>query len=358
MTALRRIVITGGAGFVGSHLAIALKQQWSGCDIIAFDNLHRRGSELTLQRLREAGVIFHHGDVRVREDISQVGAVDLMLDCSAEPSVHAGYADSPAYLVNTNLVGLVNCLEHLRLTGGDLWFLSTSRVYPIAALRALPLVAVDKRLQIVADQVGPGWSVQGVAEEFPMAGSRSLYGTTKFAAELLIEEYRAMYRQRAIINRAGVIAGPWQMGKVDQGFVALWVARHRYGGRLTYSGFGGEGLQVRDVLHVRDLCALCLNQIVDFERYDGGVYNVGGGNAISTSLRELTDLCRQVTGQTIEIDADPTTRAADIPYYVSDCSALHARAAWRATSDVGQIVEDIDRWLVEERHRVQTVFTS
>jgi CDP-paratose 2-epimerase len=90
-------------------------------------------------------------------------------------------------------------------------------------------------------------SAAGISEGFSLGGHRSLYGTTKLAAELLIEEYRVMYGLRAVINRCGVISGPWQMGKVDQGFVVLWLARHLFGGPLSYMGFGGDGLQVRDV---------------------------------------------------------------------------------------------------------------
>ena len=76
---------------------------------------------------------------------------------------------------------------------------------------------------------------------------------TKLASELLVEEYRAIYDLRTIVNRCGVISGPWQMGKVDQGFLVLWASRHLLGGALSYVGFDGEGLQVRDVLHIEDL---------------------------------------------------------------------------------------------------------
>ena len=91
---------------------------------------------------------------------------------------------------------------------------------------------------------------------FPLTGARSLYGATKLAAELLIEEYRAMYGLRAVIDRCGVIAGPWQMGKVDQGFVVLWMARHLFGGAAVLQRLRRPGLQVRDILHVDDLFEL------------------------------------------------------------------------------------------------------
>jgi len=352
----QRILVTGGAGFVGTHLAISLKRDHPDANIIAFDNLKRRGSELALPRLRSAGVIFQHGDVRNPDDLATIGAVDLLIECSAEPSVHAGYGESPAYLVHTNLSGLFNCLEFLRRTGGDLLFLSTSRVYPIAPLRALPLQTVGARLCL--NGAGPGWSECGIAETFPLSGSRSMYGATKLAAELLIEEYRALYGMRAIVNRCGVIAGPWQMGKVDQGFVVLWMARHLYGGALAYSGFGGLGHQVRDMLHVADLTEALSRQNARFSEFDGSVFNLGGGPERSVSLAELTGLCRDVTGQRIVISRDPETRPADIPYYVSDSRLVCEKLNWQPRHSLVSLLNDIHRWLVDERRLLEPILTG
>lgn len=134
---MNRVLITGGAGFVGSYLGMGLKKQRPDWHIVAFDNLKRRGSELNITRLREAGLEFAHGDIRNPEDLEAVGKVDLILECSAEPSVLAGYDSSPQYLVNTNLTGTVNCLEVARRHGAAMLFLSTSRVYPVATINAL-----------------------------------------------------------------------------------------------------------------------------------------------------------------------------------------------------------------------------
>src|SRR5215469_7762419 len=105
-----RIMVTGGAGFVGSNLALMLAQA-PGMRVTSFDNLHRRGSELALPRLRAGGVDFVHGDIRNPEDFEDLPEPDLLIECSAEPSVHAGYETGARYLVNTNLVGTFNCLE-------------------------------------------------------------------------------------------------------------------------------------------------------------------------------------------------------------------------------------------------------
>jgi CDP-paratose 2-epimerase len=349
-----RVVVTGGAGFIGSNLALMLKEahDWQ---IVAFDNLHRRGSELALQRLRAGGVAFVHGDIRNPEDLDTLPPMDLVIECSAEPSVHAGYGGGARFLVNTNLVGTFNCLETVRRHGAGLLFLSTSRVYSIAALRALPLVERADRFALAPSSAGPGWSVDGVSEAFSTTGPRSLYGTTKLASELLIEEYGAMYGLKAVIDRCGVVAGPWQMGKVDQGFFVLWAAHHLFGGALRYSGFGGAGRQVRDVLHVADLFDLVDLQIAGIERFAGRVYNVGGGPSRSVSLVELTRLCAAWTGSTIALAADLDTKPADIPYYVSDCRAVTSDTGWAPRRSLEQLLDDVFDWLSRHRAALETI---
>ena len=132
-------------------------------------------------------------------------------------------------------------------------------------------------------------------------GVRSLYGATKFAAELLMLEYIDVYGIRGVIDRCGVIAGSWQMGKVDQGFVALWVLSHFFYRRLNYIGFNGTGKQVRDILHIKDLVDLIDIQLCNSSNINGEIYNVGGGIKNTVSLLELTEICLDVLGNKIEI---------------------------------------------------------
>ncbi|HEX8729963.1 MAG TPA: NAD-dependent epimerase/dehydratase family protein, partial [Ktedonobacterales bacterium] len=206
MRQYQNILVTGGAGFVGSNLALWLKRQYSGAHVIALDNLKRRGSEATLPRLRQGGVEFLHGDVRNAEDVRlDARHIDLLVECSAEPSVLAGYGEAPDYLLNTNLIGTINCMDLARRCGADVIFLSTSRVYPIATLNALPLCEEPTRFRLDAQQRVPGASERGISELFPLEGARSMYGATKLCSELLIQEYCEMYGVRAIINRCGVL---------------------------------------------------------------------------------------------------------------------------------------------------------
>ncbi len=354
----QRILVTGGAGFVGSNVAIALKRDRTDCQVVVLDNLRRRGSELALSRLATHGVSFVHGDIRQPADLAEVGPVDILIECSAEPSVHTGYGGSPAYVVDTNLLGVIHCLEFLRQQGGRMIFLSSSRVYPIGHLLALPLEEQANRLIIPPHASGSGWSAAGISELFPLNGHRSMYGATKLSAELLIAEYVTMYNLNATITRYGVIAGPWQMGKVDQGVFVLWLARHLYGGALAYLGFGGLGKQVRDFLHVDDLIDLIQLQIDHPNLFSSDPLNAGGGQENALSLHELTLMAQAATGQQLKITAQPQTRAADIPYYVSDHNTLTHLTGWRPKRNLDRLVEDVTQWLTDNRTILEPILSQ
>ena len=349
-----RLLVTGGAGFVGANVAVGLAARHPDWELVALDNLRRRGGELNLRRLREAGVSFLHGDVRVGEDLQEIEPVDAILECSAEPSALAGVDGSPDYVVKANLVGAYNCLELARRHDAHFLFLSTSRVYPVAALRSLVLDETETRFELSAEQPVSGASQAGIGEEFPLQGARTMYGSTKLAAELLIEEYRETYGLRAAVNRCGVIAGPWQMGKVDQGVFTHWMLAHHFRWPLSYIGFGGQGKQVRDLLHVEDLLELLDEQLSAPEKWDGAVHNVGGGRPFSLSLQETTALCAEITGNRIEIGAEPETRPGDVPVYISNCAALFDRTEWRPRRDAQAILTDIHAWICANERDVET----
>jgi CDP-paratose 2-epimerase len=351
----QRIVITGGAGFVGSNLATSLRARLPQSHVVAFDNLRRRGSELTLPRLRAAGVEFVHGDVRAPEDVARLPSFDLMIDCSAEPSVHAGATGSPREVLGINLLGTINCLEAARTRGARILFLSTSRVYPVEKLNALAFEEGDSRFHWKREAYGPGLGPGGVAEDFPLEGVRSFYGASKLCSELLIQEYCAQCGVPALIDRCGVLAGPWQMGKVDQGVASLWVAAHHFGKPLQYIGFGGAGKQVRDILHVDDLFELVVRQLAHPEVWDGRVYNIGGGEGCSVSLLELTQLCREATGREVEIGARPETNPLDVRIYLSDCWKAERDFQWRPRHTPKSIVSDIARWVAEQEDALREV---
>lgn len=341
------ILITGGAGFIGSNLALSLKRKYPGLNVIALDNLKRRGSELNIPRLKENGIKFIHADIRNPEDLRLDDEIGLMIECSAEPSVLAGFGDNPEYIIRTNLSGTINCLELCRRKKADIIFLSTSRVYPYNVINSLETIE-DKTRFIWADKQKkeiPGWSAQGIGEDFPLYGPKTLYGATKLASEFLIQEYIAHYGIKGVINRLGVIAGPWQFGKVDQGIFSLWMLAHYFKRPLKYIGFGGEGKQVRDLLHIDDLFSLIDLQIESLAKISGRIYNAGGGREISLSLRETTGLCQEISGNRIKIGQDKKDRPGDIKIYLSDNTRVSRDLGWRPKKAARDILEDIYKWI-------------
>lgn len=352
----RKVLITGGAGFVGSFLGLGLAQRYPDWKIIALDNLKRRGSELNLPRLKQVGIEFIHGDVQNKEDLDPVALQpDLIIECSAEPSVLAGYT-SPGYVVQTNLVGTINCLELARQTHADFIFLSTSRVYPIAHLNALKFSETETRFQLLDDQFLPCVSSQGIAEEFPLDGVRSLYGATKLASELLIAEYADAYGIITLINRCGVLTGPWQMGKVDQGVFALWMAFHYFQKSLKYIGYGGTGKQVRDFLHIADLLDLIDLQIHRLEELKGQTFNVGGGAENTLSLYETTQLCQKITGHQIPITPLPENRTGDVPIFITDARKIIQATGWKPQRNAEITLVDIYKWIGQFTDVVSDIF--
>ncbi len=275
---LKHIVIIGGAGFVGSILAILFRKARPELGVTVLDSLNRRGGELNLPRLRAAGVEFLHGDIRCPHDFDNIERFDVLIDCSAEPSVQAGLSGSPRSILETNLIGTINCLEAARSHGAAFLFLSTSRIYPIGPLNNLPFTETDTRVRWVETQPIPRYLGRGIGEPFTLEGARSFYGTSKLAGEQLIQEYVYSYGMRAMIDRCGVIASPWQMGKVDQGVITLWDARHYFKRPLRYTGFGSQEKQVRDILHARDL----------FDLSSSSSRRPSAGMARSTTLSAVT----------------------------------------------------------------------
>ena len=353
---MKNIFITGGAGFVGSNLAILLKAKYPDYNIICFDNLKRRGSELNLLRLSNVGIEFVHGDIRNKSDFEQIQApIDCVIDAAAEPSVLAGLDGNTDYLIGTNLNGTVNALNFALRHKAIFIFLSTSRVYPIKNIEAIEVVEESTRFEMADVQPMQGAGRHGIAENFPLQGSRSLYGATKLASELMVEEYNEMFGLQTVINRCGVITGPYQMGKVDQGVVVLWMAKHFWKKELSYVGYGGTGKQVRDIIHVNDLFEVIDLQIHHVEKFNGEVYNIGGTRKVSASLMELTAMCEQVTGNKILIHSIAETRKADIKIYLSDCTKIKTVIDWEPKTTVHEIMEDIFNWIYKNEKQLKSI---
>jgi CDP-paratose 2-epimerase len=290
-------------------------------------------------------VRFVRGDVREPSELLAVPPIDALVECSAEPSALAGLEGDTAYPMHTNLTGAYNCLELARRDGAQVVFLSTSRVYPFPALNAVAFEEQPTRFKLQPEQRIRGVSPAGISERFPLAGARTLYGATKLAAELLVTEYATGFGLATVIDRCGVIAGPWQMGKVDQGVFMFWMLHHYFRRPLRYIGYGGNGKQVRDLLHVEDLVELIDEQLLNPDHWAGVTANVGGGAERSLSLLETTRICRELTGNEVPIEPHPEARYGDVPVYIADCETLFSHTSWRPRLSPRRVLGDILDWI-------------
>jgi CDP-paratose 2-epimerase len=354
----KTILITGGCGFIGSNLAILLKTKYHGYEIICIDNLKRRGSETNINRLKEAGVQFVHGDIRNPEDLHFDKQIDYIIDAAAEPSVMAGMDNTLKYVINTNLNGTINTLEMAARHKAGFIFLSTSRVYPISYLESIKYTEGATRFEIDKVQSIPGISQKGISEQFPLDKARSVYGTTKLASELILEEFREFFDVNYVINRCGVVAGPYQMGKVDQGVITLWIARHYWKKDVSYFGYGGAGKQVRDVMHISDLFKLVDFEIHNFGLVNGKTFNAGGGLESSISLLELTDICSRIIGNKVKAHSVPETRKGDIPVYITDNSRISTEIGWTPEKSIAGVVTDIFEWINKNEKQLKPILDA
>ena len=348
-----RILITGICGFVGSALARELPILLEGLEIVGLDNLSRAGSEHNRSGLRNQKVQVLHGDIRNPSDLEGLPRVDWVIDAAANPSVLAGITKetSSRQLLEHNLLGTVNLLEFCKRHQTGMILLSTSRVYSLARLCALPMRTGDGRFEPrFAESNEPGLSAGGISEAFSTQAPLSLYGCAKLASEMLLLEYGLAFGLPLHINRCGVLAGAGQFGKADQGIFSFWIHSYRARRPLTYIGFAGTGHQVRDCLHPHDLACLVAMQLRHPEK-GGKVLNVSGGLANSISLARLSEWCSQRFGPH-KVACEPQNRPYDVPWLVLDSSVAEREWNWRPTTRLEATLQEIadhaeknPRWL-------------
>jgi CDP-paratose 2-epimerase len=338
-----RLLITGVCGFVGSTLAEALLERRDGLEVTGIDSLQRPGSEINRGRLASLGVRVIHGDIRAASDLESLPAADWVIDAAANPSVLAGVQGngSSRQLFEHNLASLVNVLEYSKRHGAGLILLSSSRVYSIPALAALPLQVCGNAYRLDASApLPPGVSERGIGAEFSTAPPISLYGSTKLACEILALEYGQAFGFPVWVDRCGVLAGAGQFGTPDQGIFAYWVNAHLRHRRLRYIGFGGHGRQVRDAFHPRDLASLVDAQMASARIGGRRLYVAGGGPANAMSLAQLNAWCDARFGAH-PADADPRERPYDIPWMVMDSSDAAADFSWAPRIGLTEMLEEI-----------------
>jgi CDP-paratose 2-epimerase len=348
-----KILITGICGFAGSTLARSFKEESSDCEIFGIDNLMRPGSWLNRESLTRIGIRIFHGDLRLASDLDTLPKVDWVVDAAANPSVLAGIdgKTSSRQLVEHNLIGTINLLEYCKRNKAGFVLLSTSRVYSITALSSLKVIVQDNAYQPEHSQVFPnGISERGVDETCSTLPPVSLYGSTKVASEHLALEYGATFDFPVWVNRCGVLAGPGQFGHPAQGIFAYWVHSFFEKKPLKYIGFGGQGYQVRDCLHPKDLINLLMKQFAEpLISSKPRVINVSGGVKNSMSLCQLTKWCEGYFGKR-EIESSDLNRQFDIPWMVLNNEAVFDHWGWHPATKIVDVLRAIARFAEENKN--------
>ena len=340
-----RVLVTGVCGFVGSSLTRALLESVENLQVTGVDNFIRPGSELNRRELAALGVKIIHADVRSATDMEALPAADFVIDAAANPSVLAGVdgKTSSRQLLEHNLWGTVNILEYCKAHRAGLILLSTSRVYSVPPLAALPVEIHQRAFRPGSGAKLPaGLTVAGVSETFSTAPPISLYGSSKLASETIALEYAEAFDLPVWINRCGVLAGAGQFGKPDQGIFSFWINAHRRRRPLKYIGFDGQGHQVRDCLHPRDLVPVLRAQLARRDKGRPRIANFSGGAANAMSLAQLTDWCDARFGKHAVAD-DPHPRPFDIPCMVLDSSLAEKTWNWSPNILLPQVLDEIAR---------------
>jgi len=337
-----KILITGVAGFVGYQMASYFKEHYTSATVLGIDNLSRRGSEYNVPLLKHLGCTFFHGDIRNKEDVDELPKVDWIIDCAANPSVLAGLQGGSFSLINNNLIGTIYLLEKCKRDNSGFIMLSTSRVYSINDLNSIPLSEAEDSFVIKPSAAyQQGFSELGVAEAFSTKAPISLYGSTKLASEVLALEYHHTFGFPVWIDRCGVIAGPGQFGKIDQGIFSFWIYQYLLDRPLSYIGFGGKGKQARDFFHPRDLFNMIKMQINEPEKKVSRLMNLGGGVDNTYSLAQLNAFCQRTIASDKFVDSNPENRSFDIPLYVTDFSLAQREWGWKPEINAESILQEI-----------------
>lgn len=342
MTAGGRLLVTGGAGFIGANLADRLASD--GHEVVVLDALKRPGVEENLawlQRRHGARIVPVHADIRdaaaVREAVSGAGAV---FHLAAQVAVTTSMVD-PAEDFGINLAATFGLLEAVRVRAGGpcpVLFASTNKVYG-----DLGGVALEQR--------GEAWvPVETGLRERGVSEARSLdfhtpYGVSKGAAEQYVLDWTRSFGVPGVVMRMSCIYGPRQMGTEDQGWVAHFLIRALKGEKISIFG---DGCQVRDILHVGDAVEAWLAAWRRIDRVSGRAFNLGGGPQNAVSLRQVLREIEAIAGRRIALDFS-AWRPGDQRWYVSDTRRATAELGLRPPRPWQEGLRHLAAWLREER---------
>ena len=333
----KKILVTGGCGFIGTNLCIYLKKKHYL--VYSLDNLSRKGSIYNFKLLSDLKIKNFKFDIFNFKKVNSLPKFDLIIDCCAEAAVEVSRKDIDR-VVNTNLIGTLNILKKAKKDNSKIIFLSSSRVNSIKTISKM-FQNHDFKNQLKIKKT--------INENFDTNSPKSIYGLTKHVSEMFIEEFSFAFKLKYIINRLGVVSGPLQFGKQDQGFVSLWIWRHITKKKLKYIGFGGFGNQVRDILHINDLCEIIEIQIKSLNTIFNKTFTIGGSLKNSISLKKLTLICQKITNNKIKFSKVKKTSIYDLPYFVSSNKVVSRVYKWKPKRNIYDIINDTHNWLESQK---------
>lgn len=335
-----RVLITGGAGFIGCNLADRLLRD--GQRVTVFDNLSRRGADRNLHWLRARHgdrLRFVHGDIRAPESLQNpIAAADLVFHLASQTAVTTSVRD-PRADFEANALGTFNVLEAIRLAGHFpiLLYASTNKVY--GGMEDEPVIEGATRYSYRD-------LPRGVAETQPI-DLHSPYGCSKGAADQYVHDYARIYDLPTIVFRQSCIYGPRQMGVEDQGWVAWFLIALLTGKPITIYG---NGKQVRDLLYIDDLVEAFVLATGNIDRTGGQIYNIGGGidNALSVWW-ELKPILEQALDRAIPDPPFAPWRPGDQPIFVADTRKAARDFGWTPRTDVRDGIGKLAAWVQDNR---------
>ncbi|WP_437589763.1 SDR family NAD(P)-dependent oxidoreductase [Sorangium sp. So ce1000] len=344
------VLITGGAGFIGSHLADELLRK--GESVLVLDNLSRAFVERNVDLLKGRhgpGVEIRVCDVRDEQAVSDaVRRASFVFHLAAQVAAARSVAD-PALDFEVNARGTLNVLEALRRLDRPppLLFVSTSKVY--GALRELPLERGEERYRPLCERARE----HGISEAQPL-DFQSPYGCSRGAADQYVLEYARTFGLRAAVLRVSCVYGPRQFGSEDHGWIAHFVARAIRRDPITLYG---DGLQVRDALYIEDLVDALLLARRELKPAAGRAFNIGGGPETAVSLIELLDLLAELDGRRPLVSL-AAWRPGDQRYYVSDCRAFRELTGWAPRVALRDGLRALYQWRAGVEARLGAVYAD
>ncbi|WVH09077.1 MAG: UDP-glucose 4-epimerase [Fluviibacter phosphoraccumulans EoVTN8] len=343
---MSNILITGGAGFIGS--TSALKYASLGYDVSVIDNMSRKGASENAYYLEKTGIEIINGDIRDSELIKKLiesNRYTHVLHLAGQVAVTTSVVN-PMDDFTTNALGTFNVLEAVREKSPEtsIIYSSTNKVY---GKMENATVHVNNGRYEYKDLV------EGVSEDYPLS-FYSPYGCSKGAGDQYIIDYARIYGLRSVSFRQSCIYGPRQYGIEDQGWIAWFTIASLLGKRITVYG---DGMQIRDVLHVDDLVDAYIQAFDNIDSISGEAFNIGGGVNNTLSLKELIHLIETESGNKIDFD-EADWRPGDQKVFVCNISKANEKFGWKPKINVQSGLKQLYNWTNKNLNAIDKILTA